>query len=483
MAIEVPTKPSAVRMPPLPRTPKRAWERRYVKTAVAGDGLAAAVAGAVGYLLAVSRNEPAAIVYALEALALPLAWLFSIAVAGGYDRRFLGVGSEEYRRVALGAFGLIAVVGVVSWATQADIARGFVVFALPTAAVLTSAGRWAMRSRAAQLRKRGEFTHRTVIVGQNGAVDRLADLLGRSGHRYQVLGACIPMDWPVDPPITVPVIGTFKTVVDAVEACDADTVAVVTGPGMEGDTLRRLSWDLEPTGASLVVAPALVEVAGPRLAVRPVEGLPLLHVEHPRFSGLKRLIKTTYDPVVAALALVVLSPLLLAIALAIKVDSPGPVLFCQTRVGRLGRHFRIFKFRTMVADAEQRRHEVTHLDESYGPLFKAREDPRITRVGAFLRRTSLDELPQLFNVVAGQMSLVGPRPHLPEEVALFGDDMRRRMFVKPGLTGLWQVSGRSDLTWEESVRLDLRYVENWTLTWDIFIAFKTLSVMFRRSGA
>jgi exopolysaccharide biosynthesis polyprenyl glycosylphosphotransferase len=481
VATDVPTIALGVRVPPLPRQSKGTWERRYLRVAVAADALAATIAAAVGFLAAVTRDASAVEAYAVEALVMPFVWLLAIGISGGYERRFLGAGSEEYRRVALGALGVIAFVGVVSWATQADIARSFVVFALPTAALLTWAGRWALQKRAVRLRRRGEFTHRTLLVGQDGAVDRLAERLVHSG--YQVLGACVPTDSLGDAPQTVPLVGTFDTVVQAVHACDADTVAVVAGPGMHGESLRQLSWDLEQTGANLLVAPGLIEVAGPRLAVRPVEGLPLLHVEHPRFSGLKRLIKTVYDPLVAAVALVLLSPVLLAIAVAIKLDSPGPVLFRQARVGHLGRPFMVNKFRTMVADADQRKHEVAALNEGSGPLFKAREDPRITRVGAFLRRTSLDELPQLFNVLIGNMSLVGPRPHLPSEVAQFGEDMCRRLFVKPGMTGLWQVSGRSNLTWEESVRLDLRYVENWTLTWDIFIAFKTLSVMIRRHGA
>jgi exopolysaccharide biosynthesis polyprenyl glycosylphosphotransferase len=260
-------------------------------------------------------------------------------------------------------------------------------------------------------------------------------------------------------------------------------VAVLACPQLDGTALRRLAWELEPTGADLIVAPTLVDVAGPRLSIRPVEGLPLLHVDHPTFTGLRRLLKVGFDRCLAGLALLLLSPLLAVIAVAVKLDSPGPVLFRQLRVGRLGQEFTILKFRSMVADAERRMDEVVQLNQGDGPLFKAHADPRVTRVGAFLRRTSLDELPQLVNVLLGQMSLVGPRPHLAAEVALFGSDMTRRMLVKPGLTGLWQVSGRSDLTWDESVRVDLRYVENWSFMLDVAILWKTLFVVLRRSGA
>ena len=285
----------------------------------------------------------------------------------------------------------------------------------------------------------------------------------------------------VPPDITV--LGETDDLVAVVKRLDADTVAVASSSLTDGEALRRMSWDLETTGATLVVSPGLVEVGGPRLAVRPVGGLPLLHLEHPRFTGVRRLIKEVYDPVVAFVALLVLSPLLIGIAIAIKLDSRGPVLFRQVRVGEMGRPFTILKFRTMVPDAEQRRHEIEHLDIGAGPLFKVHSDPRVTRVGSWLRRTSLDELPQLINVVSGRMSLVGPRPHLPAELEVLGKDVARRLFVKPGLTGLWQVSGRSDLDWEQSVRLDLRYVENWTLTWDIYIMWKTVKVMVRKSGA
>jgi exopolysaccharide biosynthesis polyprenyl glycosylphosphotransferase len=216
--------------------------------------------------------------------------------------------------------------------------------------------------------------------------------------------------------------------------------------------------------------------------VAPVDGLPLLRLTQPVFDGVSRVVKNVLDRVGAALLLLMIAPLMLGLAFMIKSDG-GPVFFRQERVGRHGRTFRMVKFRSMVVDAEARRAELLELNEGSGPLFKLKADPRITAIGSTLRKYSLDELPQLFNVLAGSMSLVGPRPPLPEEVATYSRDAERKLMVRPGLTGLWQVSGRSDLSWEESVRLDLRYVENWTLAMDALILWKTIGTLARGHGA
>jgi exopolysaccharide biosynthesis polyprenyl glycosylphosphotransferase len=260
-------------------------------------------------------------------------------------------------------------------------------------------------------------------------------------------------------------------------------VAVLACPEMSGVRLRELAWELEKTGTDLCVAPALLDVAGPRTTIRPVAGLPLLHVDHPEFTGTKQVIKDAFDKLVGLSALALTAPVFLFVTLIIRLDDGGPAFFRQTRVGRDGRGFTVYKFRTMVMDAEKLKAELAASNDHDGVLFKMRKDPRITKVGSWLRRWSLDELPQLLNVVRGDMSLVGPRPALPDEAARYGDYVRRRLVVKPGLTGLWQVNGRSDLSWEESVRLDLRYVENWSLVLDLQILWKTLSAVWRGSGA
>jgi exopolysaccharide biosynthesis polyprenyl glycosylphosphotransferase len=232
-----------------------------------------------------------------------------------------------------------------------------------------------------------------------------------------------------------------------------------------------------------VVATSLLDVAGPRTSIRPVDGLPMLHVEPAELTGGRRLAKGAFDRILATLALIAVAPLLLGLAALVRLTSKGPAMFTQTRVGKDGREFTIYKFRTMYTDAEERLAELAAQNEHDGLLFKIRNDPRVTPVGRVLRRFSLDELPQLLNVFLGQMSLVGPRPPLPSEVAQYPEDLLRRLAVKPGITGLWQVSGRSNLSWEDTVRLDLRYVENWSLTFDLVILLRTATAIVRASGA
>jgi exopolysaccharide biosynthesis polyprenyl glycosylphosphotransferase len=284
--------------------------------------------------------------------------------------------------------------------------------------------------------------------------------------------------------VGVPVYGGLDDITAAVKAFEADTVAVTTCPEMDGIRLRSLAWELEKTGTDLCVSPALLDVAGPRTTIRPTAGLTLLHVDHPQLSGFRLVLKGLFDRCAAAAALVMLAPVMAALAAAVWLNDRGPALFTQMRVGKDGHSFRMYKFRTMVVDAENRRAELLASNDSEGNvLFKLRRDPRVTALGAHLRRLSVDELPQLFNVFLGDMSLVGPRPALPAEAEKYAEHVRRRLVVKPGLTGLWQVNGRSDLSWEESVRLDLRYVENWSFALDLQILWKTISVMVRGSGA
>jgi exopolysaccharide biosynthesis polyprenyl glycosylphosphotransferase len=323
-----------------------------------------------------------------------------------------------------------------------------------------------------------------IAVGHAAAVADLVTTLRReSYHGLSIVAACLAGEPDADEVANVPVAGQLGSVPWAVGRFGADTVAVLGCPEMDGKRLRELAWELEKTGTDLCVAPALLDVAGPRTTIRPVAGLPLLHVDHPELDGGKQVVKGLFDKVLAVSALLLLAPLFGAIALAIRLADRGPVFFRQTRIGKSGRAFTLYKFRTMVVDAEQRKALLALSNEADGVLFKIRRDPRVTRPGAWLRRWSLDELPQLINVLLGEMSLVGPRPALPDETARYGDLMRRRLVVKPGLTGLWQVSGRSDLPWEEAVRLDLRYVENWSLALDLQILWKTGSAVFQGSGA
>jgi exopolysaccharide biosynthesis polyprenyl glycosylphosphotransferase len=321
-----------------------------------------------------------------------------------------------------------------------------------------------------------------IVVGDRRAVVALtADLRREKAVGFEVIGACLPEPGAAfRESDELPVLGTLDDVPAMVRRHAADTVAVASA--VPAQIVRRLSWGLEGSGVDLVVAPSVVDVAGPRVSVRPVAGLPLLHVDEPEFTGGRRVTKAVLDRVLAAVALVLLAPVLVPVAAAVRLGSPGPVLFRQTRVGREGREFRVVKFRTMHADAELRRAELAARNETDGLLFKITDDPRITRVGRFLRRTSIDELPQLLNVLRGDMSLVGPRP-LPVKDSDFTGDVRRRLLVRPGITGLWQVNGRSLLSWEDSVRLDLYYVENWSIALDLAILLRTAGAVVRGTGA
>jgi exopolysaccharide biosynthesis polyprenyl glycosylphosphotransferase len=378
-------------------------------------------------------------------------------------------------------------VGTVSWALKLEVARGFVVLALPLATLLTLVQRYAHRKWLHHRRQQGRYQQTTLLVGHRAAVASLDEQIATEAyHGYRVVGCCLPADQHhpgADAFNGLPLLGDLPDVARVVREYEVDTVAVLPCPELDGAALRRLGWELEGTRAELLLAPAVTDVVGPRVSIRPVAGLPLLHVERPELTGVRRLAKEFVDKTVAACAVVILFPVLLGIAVAVRLTSRGPVFFRQERIGRDGQPFSMLKFRSMVDGADGMRETLTADNHGNGVLFKHRSDPRVTRVGAVLRRYSLDELPQLLNVLRGNMSLVGPRPPLAREVELYGYDMRRRFLVKPGITGLWQVSGRSDLSWDDSVRIDVRYVESWSLTFDLMILWKTVGAVLRGSGA
>jgi exopolysaccharide biosynthesis polyprenyl glycosylphosphotransferase len=465
---------------------RHAWRRVYVYRLAVVDAAVAGVAAAVGYSVRFGPVDAIARPASMwAAVLMPLVWVATMYVGRTYEQRFLWVGAEEFRRVFASATMLLAALGTVSWGLDLDIARGFVVLALPLATLLTLAARGVQRRRLHRLREAGTHRQTTVIVGHRNAVLYLKEQLDREAyHGYEVVGCCLPGGdtGEATPFAGLPVLGDLGDVTEVVKAHDIDTVAVMPCPELDGAALRSLGWELEQTRAELLLAPAVTEIAGPRVRIRPISGLPLLHVERPELHGVRRLTKEAVDRVGSALVLLVLLPLLVTIALAVRLTSRGPVLFRQVRVGRDGRRFSMLKFRSMVVGAEQLRVGLATDNQRNGVLFKMRQDPRVTRVGRVLRKYSLDELPQLFNVLWGHMSLVGPRPPLPTEVERYGYDMHRRFLVKPGLTGLWQVSGRSDLSWDDSIRIDVRYVENWSLSYDFMIMWKTIGAVVRGSG-
>nr|WP_091768488.1 sugar transferase [Blastococcus aurantiacus] len=467
---------------------RRAWRTSYVRRLVLGDLVCAALAG-LSALLVRFGPEPAQTPAAstVAGLALPSVWLGSILIARAYEERFLWVGAEEFRRVFFAAMMLLATLATASWAFRLDVARGFVVLAVPMALSLTLAHRCTQRLLLHRARRRGERLQTTLLVGHRNAVAALGEQLVReSFHGYRVIGCCLPEHQyrpAADAFHGLPILGDLTAVAATVRLYKIDTVAVLPCPELDGAALRRLGWALEKTDAELLLAPAVTEIVGTRVRIRPVCGLPLMHMERPELAGIRRLGKSLFDKVAAGIGVLVLIPVLVGLAVAVKATSRGPVLYRQERVGRDGQTFSMLKFRSMVVGADRMVDDLSAETDGNGVLFKKRDDPRVTPIGRIMRRYSLDELPQLLNVLRGSMSLVGPRPPLPTEVEKYGFDMHRRFLVKPGLTGLWQFSGRSDLSWDDSVRLDVRYVENWSLTFDFMILWKTVAAVWRGSGA
>jgi len=462
------------------------WDADYRRRAMCVDALVAVLAAGLG--VAVRFGDALSSTHLVLSLLLPPAWLIAVGLNHGYERRYLAVGVEEYRALVRAMVGLVALVGFVSFAGQLNLARGFVIVVFPTLLVLSLAARRVQRHRIFNRRKEGLSMQRTVVVGRADSVRALVrQIQSTPSEGMHVVAACVSgmdSDWDSTSEVEgVPVFGYPEEALSAVDLLDAEVVAVASHPDLVGTALRRLAWSLEERKVDLVVSPGILDVAGPRLSIRPVAGMPLLHVERPPLSGLRRTVKRLVDSVLTIVICLLALPVLIAVAIGVRLDSRGPILFRQKRVGAQGEEFRMLKFRTMVADAEGRLADVAAAGHDTNQmLFKMKNDPRITRFGKRLRRYSLDELPQLFNVMRGEMSLVGPRPPLPSEVAEYESDAIRRLRVRPGLTGLWQVSGRSDLSWDESLRLDLWYVDNWSLL-DLQILSRTARAVLKGSGA
>ncbi|MET8150075.1 sugar transferase [Actinoplanes sp. NPDC049668] len=466
------------------------WHRPYTLILVLLDLVSAILASAlaVTFIQKASsgfQGRGVGLFYFVALVGLPLGWLFILWANGSYDRRYLGLGSEEFKRVVRAFVTVVACVSLLAFATKTQLSRVTIAYVSVAALIFILFCRYSARQVLHVARKRtGHGAHRMVLMGTlpealevYTAVTRspAAGLIPVAIHLTDGYSAARGIETPV------PVYAS-RDVLALVREVGADTIAVCGSASAEPGELRRLAWALEGTGVDLVVAPQLTDIAGPRVHIRPIEGLPLLHVEEPTLSGPGWLAKNLLDRVAAFFGLLVLSPILGVIALGIRLASPGPVFFRQPRVGHEGRTFRVWKFRTMDVDAEERKATLEELNEADGMLFKLKEDPRIFKFGSKLRATSLDELPQLINVLKGEMSLVGPRP-LPADDGDYLGDVRRRLLVRPGITGLWQVSGRSDLSWDEAVRLDLYYVDNWSLTYDLSILWRTIWVVLRRKGA
>lgn len=461
------------------------WSIQITDTAMIAAALLAAQFARFGPEGGAMTPPMSEVQYTVWGVIIAVGWLIALSATRSRGMRNIGVGVIEYQRVlnaTLMTFGSLA---VLAYVFQIDIARGYVAIAFPVGLVLLLAGRLFWRRRLTEWRRSGVAKTGAIVVGTRRDVERtLAQLTHRADVGYRPVAVCIVDD-------------SFAgdSAADALPRVDIDqlvgairltgtTAVMVAGELPRGnDQIRELSWDLENSKAELILMSRLTDVAGPRIHLRPVGGLPMVHVDLPQYTGVNHTAKRVFDVLSAAAALVVLAPLLVTISVMVKVSSPGSVIFRQQRVGAHGKRFTMFKFRSMVIDAESRLDGLREQDEGNGVLFKIKADPRVTGVGRILRKYSLDELPQLWNVILGDMSLIGPRPPLEREVDSYESHVNRRLLIKPGITGLWQVNGRSALSWEESVRYDLYYVENWSLTGDFVILLKTVKAVFTRDGA
>lgn len=457
--------------------------RVYATRAILLDLLAVTVAGVTGFVLrwaipySVEINN---LSYVSLVLVVIVAWMIVLVLRGAYDTRILGVGSEEFKRVVSATATVFGAVAIVVFALKLDLSRGFVLITFAVGFALLLTERWALRSWLRHERRYGNYLHRTVVVGAEPARTEIVDLLDRD----PVAGFTV-VDEIFEPPIDVDPDGLdqwLDEVMTRISLADADTVAVAGSPALGQQVVQRLSWRLEGPRVDLLVAPNVGDIAGPRVTMRMAADLPLLHLDEPHLTGPKRAIKRTLDVVFGALLFLVFLPFMVVAAIATKLSSRGPIFYFQERVGRGGQIIRVAKIRTMYVGSDQKRDEIIG-DPDGEILDRYRKDPRITPVGRVLRRWSIDEMPQVVAVIAGSMSLVGPRPVLVDEMPLLGDADHRRHLTKPGLTGLWQVSGRKTVDWDERMRLDLDYVENWSPALDLVIVAKTVKAVVVGDGA
>jgi len=446
-----------------------------------------AVAFVVRFADTPTLTNDIAIRYAYMSVAVIVAWIASLALFRTRDKRILGLGASEYKAVVNATsmtFGILAILFLVF---QADTARWFFTVAFPLGLVGLLVNRWLWRKWLITQRAFGHFLSRVVVAGKRADVETVVrQIRQNSGAAYTVIGAVIEEDGSTTTSMLfegLDVSDDLGRLTERAKALRADGVVIAGQPRGGSEFIHDLAWQLEGHTLELILATSLANVAGPRIHFRPVDGLPLIHVEIPQFEGAKHVMKRALDIVLAGSALIALAPLFLLLYVLVRLDSAGPAIFAQERVGKGGEKFLIYKFRTMVVDAEARLAELAAKNEGAGLLFKIKDDPRVTSIGRTLRKYSLDELPQLWNVLMGDMSLVGPRPPLPQEVLGYDNRVHRRLFIKPGLTGMWQINGRSSLSWEDSVRLDLYYVENWSVIGDLLIMWRTFKVLAQPVGA
>ncbi|MCH8613583.1 sugar transferase [Arsenicicoccus dermatophilus] len=469
------------------RTRRARWERPTMGQAVVGDVL---IAITLTFVLMV--NDQRTLHQSIAgAVGTGILWCVLLLIRRGYDLRRMSEVTAAVQAVAGAAFGAMAVLGFLSYAMKVELPRRYVLVGVPAIAFLTIVHRLMVRHTLKRRRTSGDAMLRTLVAGDGSTAGAFAhELATTKDHGMQVVGmALASLDVvPMTPGSSqVPVWGVLSEIPQMVVDHDIDVV-VVTGGGLSGNSLRRLSWALERVGADLVVAPGMVDTTPSLVTMQPTAGLQLLHWERPSDKLGRGILKNIQDRTIALLAIIGVSPILVITAAAIKLTSRGPIFYTQQRLGQDAQPFTMIKFRSMVTDSDALRAQLVKQHQSQTGqgnkvLFKMADDPRITKVGKIIRRYSIDELPQLFNVLRGDMALIGPRPPLAEEAEKYHDKDNRRLRVKPGLTGLWQVSGRSNLDWDQSVNLDLRYVDNWSLGMDMQILLKTARAVLKGDGA
>lgn len=488
--------PSSVKSTRRTRADKR-WKKRYRNYLKLTDVLIVVIAVAGAQVLKFGsrasdfRVSPDdfgfSTTYTVLSALIVVCWGASLTLSGTRDPRLMGVGIAEYQQVVEATLRLFGVLAIVDLLFKLDLSRGYLLISFPVGLLLLLLSRWLWRKWLHSMRRKGKCLDKAILVGEAKKVSHVTREVSRErAAGYRIVGAVAnslinsqdlaEAEVRIEPSVDV--------VTEIAEETQADTIIFVGSDHLDPGEIRKLGWIAEEHGLELIVAPALTDIAGPRIHARPVAGLPLIHIDYPEITGFKYWLKRLFDIVVSAFLLLLLSPVFLVVAVTIKVTSPGPVFYKQERIGKDGKPFGMLKFRSMIVDADS---QLAALLEAQGtsdkPLFKVEDDPRITGIGKFIRRYSIDELPQLLNAVLGTMSLVGPRPQVAGEVALYDNAAFRRLMVKPGLTGLWQVSGRSNLSWEDAIRLDLYYVENWSLTEDLLILFKTFKAIVGSDGA
>jgi exopolysaccharide biosynthesis polyprenyl glycosylphosphotransferase len=439
----------------------------------------------------VSANGPLNFSYTALGACIVAAWWTVLHLFQTRAPKIIGAGTDEYRLVARGTFLIFGWVAIWSLMFKWDMSRGYLAIAFPLGLVGLLVGRKAWRAWLGHQRSHGNYVSNVLVIGGPRSGQEMAMWFNQNrGSGLRVTGVWVPdahtnkNEWLEVPDQFIPVLGNDRNLFDSLNIAEADTVIVSDTEHLGHRALRDLTWQLEGLEIDLMVSPNVMDFAGSRIHVRAVAGMPLMHLEQPQYAEAGSWPKTLFDRIFALGAIAAFSPLLIGVAAAVKLSGKGPIFYRQRRIGLDGRAFEMLKFRSMRAGADG---ELAGLLAAQGtskePLFKITNDPRITRVGAFIRRFSLDELPQLFNVLRGDMSVVGPRPQVAEEVELYDEHAYRRLSVRPGMTGLWQVSGRSDLSWEDSIRLDTYYVENWSITGDAIILWRTFRAVISSKGA